>query len=202
MVAKRNAKRKLTWRESNAKYAARGRALGILIMQDKRGEPEWSVEHVDGAPGPPDSRAKFIAICRVLLDVGPKGTGRDSYDPICGPSGPVLRFEIDSTFSPAPERTTILVHPPAGKGPTSRWIRVRWDEMDFSIHLLVDPDAWRILAFSLTDESSEGAARLSGMLESALDEYAVGGIPLPRVVARIMDATYGGAGGRRRGLDG
>ena len=38
-------------------------------------------------------------------------------------------------------------------------------------------------------------------LESALGEYAAGGVPLPRAVARIMDATSGGVGGRRGGLD-
>ena len=81
---------------------------------------------------------------------------------------PVSRFEINNTFCPAPEQTAILVHPPAGTESTGGWIRVRWDGMRFSTHLLVDPEAWRILAFSLTDESSEGAARLSGMLESAL----------------------------------
>ena len=79
---------------------------------------------------------------------------------------------------------------------------MRWDGMGFGMHLLVDPDTWRIPAFSLTDESGEGAAHLSAMLESALGEYAVGGIPLPRAVAHIMDAAYGATGGRRQGLDG
>ena len=189
MAAKRSAGRKLTWRESDAKYAARGRALGTLLMADMSGEPEGNVEHVDGAPGPPDHMAKFIAICRVLLDVGPKGAGRGSHDPICGAGGPVPKFEIDSTFCPAPERTTTLVPSPAGTGPSGGWIRVWWDGMDFSMHLLVDPDAWRILAFSLTDESGEGAARLSGMLESALGEYAAGGVPLPRVTAQDFEVA-------------
>ena len=112
------------------------------------------------------------------------------------------KFEIDNTFCPAPEQTTTLVYPPAGTELAGGWIRVRWDGMRFGMHLLVDPDAWRILAFSLTGESSEGAAWLSGMLESALGEYAVGEVPLPRAVARIMDAASGGAGGCRRGLDG
>ena len=202
MAAKRSTGRKLTWRESDAKYAARGRALGILLMADMSGEPKGNVERVDGAPGPSDHMAKFIAICRVLLDVGPKGAGRGSHDPICGVGGPVPKFEIDSTFCPAPERTTTLVPSPAGTGPSGGWIRVWWDGMGFSMHLLVDPEAWRILAFSLTDESSEGAARLSGMLESALGEYAAGGVPLSRAVARIMDAVSGEAGERWRGLDG
>lgn len=57
------------------------------------------------------------------------------------------------------------------------------------------------LAFSLADESSEGSARLSDMLDSALGEYAASGIPLPWAAARIMDVVYGEAGGRRRGLD-
>lgn len=202
MAAKRNAGRKLTWREGDAKYKARGMALGILLRQDMSGGPEGNVEHVDGAPGPPDYTAKFIAICRLLLDVGPKGAGRGSYNPICSAGGPVPRFEIDSKFCPAPERTTILAHPPAGTEPAGGWIRVRWDGMGFGMHLLVDPDTWRIPAFSLTDESGKGAAHLSGMLESALGEYAVGGIPLPRAVAHIMDAAYGATGGRRQGLDG
>ncbi|MBI1658890.1 MAG: hypothetical protein IS632_09010 [Thaumarchaeota archaeon] len=202
MVARRSAGRKLTCRESDTKYAARGRALGILLIADMSGGPEGNVEHTDGAPGPPDRMAKFIAICRVLLDVGPKGAGRGSHDPICGADGPVPKFEIDSTFCPAPERTTTLVPSPAGTELAGGWIRVRWDGMGFGMHLLVDPDTWRILAFSLTDESSEGAARLSGMLESTLGEYAAGGIPLPRAVARIMDAVSSGAGGRRRDLDG
>ena len=196
MAARHSAGRKLTWRESDAKYAARGRAMGILLMQDMSGKPEGNVEHADGALGPPDHTAKFIAICRVLLDVGPKGAGRGSHDPICGAGGPVPKFEIDSTFRPTLERTTTLAYPPAGTEPAGGWIRVRWDGMGFGMHLLVDPEAWRILAFSLTDESSEGAARLSGMLESALGEYAAGGVPLPRAVARIMDAVSGEAGER------
>lgn len=176
--------------------------MGTLLMADMGGEPEGNVERVDGAPGLPGHTAKFISICRVLLDVGPKGAGRNSHDPICRPGGPVPRFEIDSTFCPAPERTTVLVHPPEGTEPAGGWIRVRWDGMRFSMHLLVDPDTWRILAFSLTGESSEGAARLSGMLESALGEYAAGGVPLPWAVARIMDVVYGGAGRRPLDLDG
>ena len=109
MVAKRNARRKLTWRESGAKYAARSRALSILLMQDTSGEPEENVEQTDGAPGPSDHMEKFIAICRVLLDMELRGTGRDSYDPIYEPGESVLRFEINSTFCTAPERTTTLV---------------------------------------------------------------------------------------------
>lgn len=69
--------------------------------------------------------------------------------------------------------------------------------MGFSIHLLVDPDAWRIPAFSLTDENGEGAAHLSAMLYSALGEYTVGGIPLPREIAHIVDAAYSTTGGYR-----
>ena len=197
MVAKRSTRRKLTSGESDAKYVARGRALGVLLMQDTRGGPEGNVEHTDGASGSPDYVAKFIAICRLLLDVGPRGAGRDSYDPICGAGGPVPKFEIDSTFCPAPEQTTTLVHCPTGRELTGGWIRVRWDGMGFGMHLLVDPDAWRIPAFSLTDESGEGATHLSGMLASALGEYAAGGVPLPREVAHIVDAISGGAGGHR-----
>ena len=170
-----------------------------MLMADMSGEPKGNVERVDGAPGPSDHTVKFIAICRVLLDVGHKGAERGSHDPICGAGGPVPKFEIDNTFCPAPERTTTLVYPPAGAELAGGWIRVRWDGMRFSMHLLVDLDTWRILAFSLTDESKEGAARLSGMLESILEEYADGGVPLPRAVARIMDVVYGGAG--RRPLD-
>ena len=90
------------------------------------------------------------------------------------------RFEIDNTFCLAPERTTILVYPLVGTELASGWTRIRWDEIGFGIHLLVDPGAWRILAFSLTDENGEGAAHLSAMLYSALDEYVVGEILLPR----------------------
>lgn len=70
------------------------------------------MEYVDGAPEPPDYTAKFIVICRLLLDMGPKGAGR-SYDPICRAGGPVPRFDIDNTFCPAPKRTIIPVRPPA-----------------------------------------------------------------------------------------
>lgn len=176
MASKRRAGRKLTWKESDAKYAARGAAWAVLNRN---------------AAGAPDYAAKFVAVCRVLLDVGPRGAGRGSHNPICRAGGPVPSLEIDDAFRPAPDRTTILVPSPAGKVPAGKWIRVRWDGMDYGIHLLVDPDAWRILAFSLTDESSEGAARLSGMLGSTLTKYGVGGIPLPRAVGRIVDAAYG-----------
>ena len=134
-----------------------------------------------------------IAGCRVQ--------GRDSSDPICSADGSVPRFKIGSMFCPAPERTTILVHLPIREKLAGGWIRVRWDKMGFSIHLLVNPDAWRIPAFSLTDENGEGAAHLSALLYSALDEYAVGEIPPPRAVAGITDAAYSTIGGHRQGLD-
>ena len=96
-------------------------------MQDMGGGPERNVEHVDGAPGLPGHMAKFIAVCRVLLDVGSKGAGRNSHDHICGPGGPVPRFETDSTFCPAPAQTITLARPPEGTEPAGGWIRVRWD---------------------------------------------------------------------------
>ena len=100
MVAKRNTKRKLTWRESDAKYKARGMALGILLRQGMDSEPEGDIEHVDGAPEPPDYTAKFIAICRLLLDVGPKGAV-----PTIPYAGPVDRCrDSRSTASFAPRR--------------------------------------------------------------------------------------------------
>ena len=133
---------------------------------------------------------------------GPRALGAGPMTQYAGPAGRYQGSRSTTCFAPRRRQTTTLVHSPAGTELAGGWVRVRWDGMSFSIHLLVDPDAWRILAFSLTGESGEGAARLSGMLESALGEYVVGGVPLPRAVAHIVDAASGGAGGRRRCLDG
>ena len=63
MVVNRNVERKLTWRGSDAKYKARGRAKAI------RHDPEWESEFDDmnkNKVGPPfkysNSMMAFVAI--------------------------------------------------------------------------------------------------------------------------------------------
>lgn len=189
MGAKRRAERRLTWRESDAKYAARGRASAVLVMNDVS---EW-----------PGHATKFVVICRILLDIGSRASGGRN-DIVGVTDGPVPKFDMDDTFCPIPERTTTLVPPPPEtKAADGRvWIRAGWAELDYRMHLLVDPDAWRIHAFCLSDDSDEGAALLARMLKSALKTYAVDGIPMPRAVAKFMDAAYAKTVGPQQSLDG
>ena len=171
--------RKLTSKEADAKYKARGMALGILHRYEANGALRLG------------DATKFVTMCRILLDIGSRGSGGGPHDPISGDSGPVPMLDTDSEFCPTPDRTAKLAPPPeTGAVEGSAWIHVKWDELDYGMHLLVNTGVWRMLAFSLSAESKDGAARLSGMLNSTLAEYAVGGIPAPRAVARFMDAPY------------
>ena len=188
MDAKRRAESRLTWRESNAKYAARGRASAILAKTDVS---EW-----------PGHVTKFVIICRILLDVGSRASGGRN-DIVDAAEGPVPQFDMDDAFCPIPERTTTLAPPPpepeAADGRV--WIRAGWAELDYSMHLMVDTDAWRIHAFSLSDDSDEGAALLAGMLKSALGKYAVDGVPMPRAVSKFMNVPYVKTVGPQQSLD-
>lgn len=189
MGARRRAERRLTWREINAKYAARGRASAVLVMNDVS---EW-----------PGHATKFVVMCRILLDIGSRASGGRN-DIVDVTDGPVPKFDMDNTFCPIPERTTTLAPPPpeteAADGRV--WIRARWAELDYRVHLLVNTDAWRIHAFCLSDDSDKGATLLARMLKSALETYAVDGIPMPRAVAKFMDAAYVKTVGPQQSLDG
>ena len=175
-------------KSTDTKYVARGRSKAVLAMTDVS---EW-----------PGHATKFILICRILLDIGSRASG-GRHDIVDEVNGPVPKFDLDGTFGSAPERTTMLVPPPPKTEGADGGILIsaRWAELDYHMHLMVDPYTWRIHAFSLPDDSDGGAALLAGMLKSAMGEYAVDGIPMPRVVSKFMDVSYVKTVGPQQGLD-
>ena len=96
---------------------------------DKGGEPEGDMEHIDGAPESSDYTTKFIAICRLLLDVGPKSMGAIPTILCARLAGPVPRFKIDSTFAPCRNRRPYWYMSSVGTELASGWIHVSWDGM-------------------------------------------------------------------------
>lgn len=221
MVLNRDAKHKRTSREIDAKYIAQGRAMHIKY--DKSWEDE--VQKMNrGKVGRPYKYAHsmmfFAAMCRSVIDTGYRqceGLLKESWGDERAPSyatiwqraGKTLpRFIKDSTFEPPKDGVVRLAADSTGMkmGNRGEWLRVMWNVNRgfFKMHVLVDLDTRRILAFSMSDVNGGDGQRLHGLLKEVLAKYA-GGIPLPEPIAElVVDAMSDGApksGGRQTLMD-
>lgn len=221
MVLNRDAKHKRTSREIDAKYIAQGRAMHIKY--DKSWEDEVQ-EMNRGKVGRPYKYAHsmmfFAAMCRSVIDTGYRqcegllkeswGDGRvPRYATIWQRAGRTLpRFIKDSTFEPTRDGVVRLAADSTGMktGNRGEWLRVMWNVNRgfFKMHVLVDLDTRRILAFSMSDVNGGDGQRLHGLLKEVLAKYT-GGIPLPEPIAElVVDAMSEGAlksGGRQTLMD-
>ena len=191
----RRAKQRLTWRESDAKYKARGTATALPYNPGWDEELEQMNHKKVGHPYKySHSMMAAIAICRVMLGMSYRVVeghfvaswkGRDvpHFSVIwkrVGGAMPIFervsvhdilvkgkrRFVVDSTGIKLSNR--------------GEWIRVKWNVKRgfFKLHILIDLDTKRILAFELSDMNGGDAANLVKLLSSVLKEYAGEGITM------------------------
>ena len=112
------------------------------------------------------------------------------------------KFEGNGMFDCVPGRTIRLVPDSTGVklGNRGEWLRVKWKVARgfFRMHILVDPDAGRILAFSLTDVKGGDAAQLPGLPRGAPGGYVGRGVSLPEPIAEMVpNAASAGKAGRQ-----
>ena len=199
----RRAKQKLTWKESDAKYKARGAARALPY------NPEWDkeLEQINHKKvGRPykysHSLMAAIAICKAMLDVSYRAIegeltarwpGHDvpHFSVIwkrIGGAMPV--FEKVSVYDLHRKGTLCLIADSTGMKLSNRgeWIRVKWNvKRDFfKLHILIDLDTMRILAFELTDMNGGDAANLVKLLGSIMKEYTGEGIPVKESLSDVI----------------
>ena len=211
MVVNRDAKHPMTWAERNEVYRRRGAAKAI------RYNPRWErdlLEQNKGKVGRPfkysDSMMSFIALWKATVGESyrdcwgylGKAFGEDrapdhttvwrrtgnampvfEHDPQFTLKEGVLRVAVDSTGIANSNR--------------GEWIRVRWNVKRgfFKLHVLVDLDTRRILAFALSDMNGGDAAHLPLLLNQLMKGCTGEGIPLKESVAKIVMDKIPRAGG-------
>lgn len=190
----RRAKQKLTWRESDAKYRARGKATApsynpawdkeLKQMNHKKVGRPYKYSH---------SMMAAIAICRLLFGFSyrvTEGYFTKHWDGHDVPHFSVIWKRVGGTmpvFDKASVRNLLkgkrcFVVDSTGLKLSNRgeWIRVKWNVKRgfFKLHILIDLDTKRILAFRLTDMNGGDAANLVKLLSSVMKEYTGEGIPI------------------------
>ena len=215
MVDDRDAKHEMTSWESDERYIARGRAMAAKY------NPDWDDELEEmnrGKVGHPfkysDSMMAFVAICRVMLGIGYRecegylvaSWGKDrapDYSSIWKGIGKTMpKLERNGMFDCVLGRTIRLVPDSTGVklGNRGEWLSVKWKVARgfFKMHILVDLDTGRILAFSLTDVKGGDAAQLPDLLCRALGGYVGRGVSLPEPIAEMVsNAASAGKAGRQ-----
>ena len=191
----RRAKQKLTWRESDAKYRARGEATAPEY------DPSWDDELKQmnhNKVGRPykysHSMMAAIAICRVLLGLSYRVTeshfkknwkGHDIpyFTQIwrrVGGTMPVFENIGIRDLLEKGKRCFIVDSTGLALSNRGEWIRAKWNVKRgfFKLHLLIDLDTKRILAFQLTDMNGGDAANLVKLLSDIMKAYTGEGIPM------------------------
>ena len=112
------------------------------------------------------------------------------------------KLERNDMFDCAPGRTIRLVPDSTGVklGNRGEWISVEWKVRSgfFKMHILVDLDTGRILAFSLTDMKGGDAAQLPDLPCRAPGGYVGRGVSLPEPIAEMVpNAASAGKAGRQ-----
>ncbi len=207
VVVDRDARHRLTWRESDAKYKARGRSKAV------RHDPEWDAETEEmnrNKVGRPfkfsHGMMAFVAITRALLDIsyrelegyldGSWGHEHDipEFTTIWKRIGRAMpRFEAGDVSGTTHGRVLRLVVDATGIALHNRgeWIRERWNVRRgfLKLHLLIDLDTRRIVSFSLTGMNGGDAGQLPELLGRALKRYTGESIPLTCQLAEMVDAA-------------
>lgn len=204
MVVNRNAKHKLGWRESDARYKDIGRRMAI------EHDPEWDDELEEmnkNKVGRPykysHGMMAYVAITRALLDASYRvlegfldgSWGKEHAIPefttIWKRIGKTMpRFEQEAISSTVEGRVLRLVIDGTGVAMHNRgeWIRVKWNVKRgfFKLHLLIDLDTRRIISFSLTDMNGGDAGQLPELLSKVLRKYTGEELPLTGQLAELI----------------
>ena len=202
MVVNRGAGNRLTWAESDAKYRARGRAKAV------RYDPRWErdlQEQNRSKVGRPfkysHSMMTVIALFKTVINTsyrdcwghleGMWGESRvPHYTTIWKRVGNVMPvFQHDPRFTIRDGVLRVVVDS-TGIANSNRgeWIRVQWNVKRgfFKLHILVDLDTRRILAFAISDMNGGDAAQLPVLLNYIMERYTGEGIPLKEPVANLI----------------
>ena len=212
MVVRRSAKRKLTSAESDARYKARGAAKVI------RYNPKWDrdvKEQNRDKVGRPfkysDTMMTFISVWKAMVN----GSYRDCWGRLCASFGdsraphytttwrrtgnvmPTFEHEPKFTFKEGVMRVVIDSTGVANSN-RGEWIRVKWNVKRgfFKLHILVDLDTRRILAFAVSDVNGGDAAHLPVLLNQLMKQYTGEGIPLKESIADLVIDRIPKAGSR------
>ena len=211
MVVNRDAKHKMTWAERNMLYKLQGAAKAIRYNyqwdrdlrkqnQGKRGRPfKYS-----------DSMMAFIAIWKAMVGKSYRDcwgflwkTFGDSRTPDyttiwrrVGNKMPAFKHDPEFTLKEGVLRVAIDSTGIANSN-RGEWIRVKWNVKRgfFKLHILVDLDTRRILAFALSDMNGGDAAHLPILLNQIMKTYVGEGIPLKESVAKLVIDKIPRAGG-------
>ena len=213
MVVRRDAKHSLTWAERDAIYKARGRAKAV------RYNPRWERDLKDqnlGKAGRPfqysDSMMAAIALGKTVMNVsyrdywgqlsGAWGDGRTPHYVTIwrrvGNAMPTFQHEPEFTLGDGVLRVVVDSTGVANSN-RGEWIRVQWNVKRgfFKLHILVDLDTRRILAFAMSDMNGGDAAHLPVLLNNLMKKYTGEGIPLKEPIASILlDGMPARAGSR------
>ncbi|MCE2509094.1 MAG: transposase [Nitrosopumilaceae archaeon] len=213
MVVRRSARHNLTWAERDATYKARGRAKAVRYSHRWEGDLK---EQNRGKVGHPfqysDSMMAAIALGRIVMDVsyrdywgqlsGAWGDGRTPhYSTMWRRAGNVMPAFQDEPEFTLREGVLRVVVDSTGVANFNRgeWIRVQWNVRRgfFKLHILVDLDTRRILAFAMSDMNGGDAAHLPVLLNNLMKKYTGEGIPLKEPIANLLlDGMPARAGGR------
>ena len=211
MVKQADAKHAMTWWESDARYRARGKAM-VPKYND-----EWDSELESmnrGKVGRPfmysDSLMAFAAIHKTLMgksfrvfsgfiEESWKGRKTPNFHTIWKMIAKTMpEFTIDPVFDSERGITIRLAPDSTGMkhGNRGEWMRVKWNVKRgfFKLHILVDIDTRRILAFSITDMNGGDAEQLPVLLDMALKQYVGTGIPLPLSITDVVLDAAGTTG--------
>ena len=199
----RCAKQKLTWKESDAKYRARGAARALPYNAEWDKELEQTNHKKMGRPYKySHSLMAAIAMCKAMLDVSYRVTEGESVVRWPGHDVPHFSviwkriggampiFEKVSRHDLHRKGTLCLIVDSTGMKLSNRdeWIRVKWNVKRgfFKLHILIDLDIKRILAFELSDMNDGDAANLVKLLSSIMKEYTGEGIPMNKSLSDMI----------------
>ena len=212
MVVNRDAKHPMTWAERKQLYRRRGAAKAIRYNR------EWETDLVKQNKGKrgrpfkfPDSMMVVIAMWKAVVGWSYRdceGFLWDTFGPDRTPEFTTLWRRIGNimpTFEHNPEFTIKegvmrVVVDSTGMKNTNRgeWIQVKWNVKKgfFKLHILVDLDTRRILAFALSDMNGGDAAHLPILLNQLLKKCTGEEIPLNEPIANLIIDKIPRAGDR------
>lgn len=199
----RRVRQKLTWQESDAKYRARGKARVLQYDPTWNEELEQMNHNKVGRPYKyPHSMLTAIAIFRVMIGASYRATAGELLAQWTGHDVPFFTQIWKRIGGAMPVFEKVSVRDILGKGKhrlivdstgikmsnRGEWIRVRWNVKRgfFKLHILIDLDTKRILAFELSDMNGGDAANLVKLLSTVVEEYAGEGIPMSKSLSDMV----------------
>ena len=199
----RRVRQRLSWRESDAKYKAWGAATAPPYNSAWDDELEQMNYKKVGHPYKySHSMLAAIAICKVMLGMSYRVVEGHFVASWKGHDVPCFSQIWKRIGGRMPVFEGVSIHDLPGKGMRrfivdstglklsnrGEWIRVKWNVKRgfFKLHILIDLDTKRILAFELSDMNGGDAANLVKLLSSIMKEYAGEGIPMSESLSNMI----------------